>query len=174
MYWDVADEISLSYAVKYHFCTRNENITQTTFVSCSQPCVQKTIKPFSREENTLPLNFFWNAKVLLKTIKSQLNVSESILSRVLAFAKNIPETLVTCNKPGSERPAVINKNIQKALKRKLILAPNTITMQIKKTVSGLAHVSVTARQHVSLKKLKLPSRVMVNKPILTQRIKIRD
>ncbi len=116
----------------------------------------------------------WNAKVLLKTIKSQLNVSESTLSRVLAFDKNTTETLVAGDKLGSGRPVVINKNIQKVMKRKLLLAPNTITMQMKKTISGLAHVSVTARQHVSLKKFKLPSRVMVNKPLLTQRIKIRD
>jgi hypothetical protein len=57
------------------------------------------------------------------------------------------------------------------MKKKLLNSPTTTAKQLNKTVPGLANMSVRAIQHVSLKKLKLPSRVMVKKPLLTQKMK---
>ncbi len=93
------------------------------------------------------------------------------MRRVLAFARKNPETLVAGRKPGSGRPAVIDENIQRVMKRKLLLSPTTTAKQMKKAIPGLANVTVRAIQHVSLKKLKLPSRVMAKKPLLTKRMK---
>ncbi len=43
----------------------------------------KTTKPFSREEKRVAIEL-WKAKVPLKAIRKQLNISESTLRRVLA------------------------------------------------------------------------------------------
>jgi hypothetical protein len=72
---------------------------------------------------------------------------------------------------GSGRPAIIDEKIQRAMKRKLLLSPTTTAKQMKKAIPGLANVTVRAIQLVSLKELKLPSRVMAKKPLLTQRMK---
>jgi hypothetical protein len=98
-------------------------------------------------------------------------MSESTLKRVLAFAKKNPETLVAGRKAGSGRPAIIDEKIQRAMKRKLLPSPITTAKQMKKAIPGLANVTVRAIQHVSLKKLKLLSRAMAKKPLLTQRMK---
>jgi hypothetical protein len=92
------------------------------------------------------------------------------IEKGFGLSKKNPETLVAGRKPGSVRPAVINENIQRAMKRKL-LSPTTTAKQIKKTIPCLANVTMRAIQHVSLKKLKLSSTVMANKSILTQRMK---
>jgi hypothetical protein len=130
----------------------------------------KTSKPFSREEKRVAIEL-WRAKVPLKAIRDQVQMSESTLRRVLAFAKKNPDTLIAGRKVGSGRPCLINKTIQKTMKKKLLNSPTTTAKQLKKTVPGLANMSVRAIQHVSLKKLKLPSRVMAKKPLLTQKMK---
>jgi hypothetical protein len=96
--------------------------------------------------------------VALKAIRDQVKMSESTLRRVLAFAKKNSDTLVAGRKVGSGQPCIINKTIQKAMKKKLLNSPTTTAKQLKKTVPGLANMSVRAIQHVSLKKLKLPPR----------------
>jgi hypothetical protein len=130
----------------------------------------KTSKPFSREEKRVAIEL-WRAKVPLKAIRDQVKMSESTLRRVLAFVKKNPDTLVAGHKVGSGWPCLINKTIQKAMKKKLLNSPTTTAKQLKKTVPGLANMSVRAIQHVSLKKLKLPSRVIAKKPLLTQKMK---
>ncbi len=57
------------------------------------------------------------------------------------------------------------------MKKKLLNSPNTTAEQLKKTVLGLANMSMRAIQHVSLRKLKLHAGVMGKKPLLTQRMK---
>ncbi len=59
------------------------------------------------------------------------------------------------------------------MKKKLLNSPTTTAKQLKRTVPGLANMSVRAIQHVSLKKLKLPSHVMAKKPLLTQKMKVQ-
>lgn len=127
-----------------------------------------TAKPFSREEKRVAMEL-WEANVPLKGIrKKQLNMSESTLRRafVFAFAKKNPDILVAGCKPGSGRPAVINKNIQRAMKKKLLLSPTTTGKQMKMAIPGLAAVTVRVIQHISMKKLKLSSRVTAKKLLL--------
>jgi hypothetical protein len=70
----------------------------------------------SREEKRVVIEL-WRAKVPLKAIRDQVNMSESTLRRVLAFAKKNQGTLIAGHKPGSGRPFVFSKNIQKAMRR---------------------------------------------------------
>jgi hypothetical protein len=87
----------------------------------------------------------WRAKIPLKAIRDQVKMSELTLRRVLAFAKKNPDTLVSGCKVGIGRPCLINKTIQKAMKKKLFNSPTTTAKQLKKkTVPGLADMSVRA------------------------------
>jgi hypothetical protein len=87
------------------------------------------------------------------------------------FSPSVPTYAV--RKVGSGRPCLINTTIQKAMKKKLLNSPTTTAKQLEKTVPGLANMSVRAIQHVSLKPLKLPFRVMVKKLLLTQKMKVQ-
>ena len=105
----------------------------------------------------------------LKAIRSQLKMSESTLRRILAFAKKQPENPIADRKPGSGRPTKITPAIEMIMKRKLVKTPTLTAKQLKKKIPELANVSVRQVQHVCLKKLKLPSRKMSQKPLLTEK-----
>jgi hypothetical protein len=79
----------------------------------------------------------------------------------LAFAKKNQHTLVAGSKDGSGRPCLINKTIQKAMKKKLLNFPTTTVKQLKKTVPGLANMSMRAIQQVSFKFSALTGHVLL-------------
>ncbi len=83
----------------------------------------------------------------LKAIRDQVKMPESTLRGVLAFAKKNPDTWVPGRKVGSGRLCLINKTIQKAMKNKLLNSPTTTAEQLKKTVPGLANMSVPTCVH---------------------------
>jgi hypothetical protein len=60
----------------------------------------------------------------------------------MAFVKKNPKTLIAGQKPGDGRPSLVNRNIQKAMTKRLLNAPTTTAKQQKKTVPGLANMYI--------------------------------
>ncbi len=81
----------------------------------------------------------------------------------MAFAKKNPDTLVAGHKVGSGRPCLINKTIQKAMKKKLLNSPMVTVKQLRKTVPGLVNMSMRAIQHVSFKFSALTGHVLLRR-----------
>jgi hypothetical protein len=59
----------------------------------------------------------------------------------MAFAKKNPKTFIAVQKPGDGRPSLVNRNIQKAMMKKLLNTPTTTAKQ-RKTFPGLAHMYI--------------------------------
>ena len=83
----------------------------------------------------------------------------------------MPEAPVAMRKPRSGHPIKVPKVIQEKMKRKVQTTPTITARQLKKTIPELADTSVRTIQHQCLKVLKLPSRKMANKPLLTERMR---
>jgi ABC-type uncharacterized transport system YnjBCD substrate-binding protein len=77
-------------------------------------------KHFSSDEKKVAIAF-WKAKVLLKTIREQCNMSERTLRRILTHAKKNPNTPVLARKTGTgQTPKIIShtlKQMKEALRK---------------------------------------------------------
>jgi hypothetical protein len=92
----------------------------------------------------------WRAKVPLKAIL--VKMSKSTLRRILTFAKKNQRDWLLATRLAVEGPLSSTKH-PKALRKNLLNSPTTTAKQPKKTVPGLANMSMRATQCVSLKKL---------------------
>lgn len=113
----------------------------------------------------------WKAKVPLKNIREQLQMSERTLRRVLAAAKASPEDPVPKRKKTSGRPAKVMATTLIVMRRHLVRDPTLTAGQLKALMPALANTSIRTIQRMCLEKLKLPSRKMAAKPLITQAMK---
>ena len=113
----------------------------------------------------------WKAKVPLKNIREQLQMSERTLRRVLAAAKASPEDPVPKRKKTSGRPAKVMATTLIVMRRHLVRDPTLTAGQLKALMPALANTSIRTIQRMCLEKLKLPSRKMAAKPLITQGMK---
>jgi hypothetical protein len=91
----------------------------------------------------------------------------------LAFAKKNPDAPVQERMQGSGRPSKVKAADLKAMENILKTTPTATAKKRKERVPGLENVSVRTIQDLCLKKLKLPSRKMASKPLLTQKMKAK-
>ena len=113
----------------------------------------------------------WKAKVPLKNIREQLQMNERTLRRVLAVAKASPEDPVPKRKKTSGRPGKVMATTLSAMRRHLIRNPTLTAGQLKALMPALANTSIRTIQRMCLDRLKLPSRKMAAKPLITQAMK---
>jgi transposase len=113
----------------------------------------------------------WKAKVPLKRIREQLGMSEATLRRVLGHAKKHPSCPVKKRKPGSGKKKIISPETLRGMKHHLSVDPTLTARRLKAMMPGLSHCSIRVIQHHCLRTLKLPSRKMAAKPLLTQAMK---
>ena len=113
----------------------------------------------------------WKAKVPLKNIREQLQMNERTLRRVLAAAKASPEDPVPKRKKTSGRPAKVMATTLIVMRRHLVRDPTLTAGQLKALMPALANTSIRTIQRMCLDRLKLPSRKMAAKPLITQAMK---
>ena len=127
-------------------------------------------KHFSIEEKKVAIAL-WKANVPLKTIRVQCNMSERTLRRILGHAKKNPRAPVLTRKKGTGRTPSITSHTLQQMKEGLRKNPCLTAKQLKERIPGLALVNVRWIQRLCKDKLKLPSRKMAKKPLLSQRMK---
>jgi transposase len=127
-------------------------------------------KHFSSDEKKVAITL-WKAKVPLKAIREQCNMSERTLRRILTHAKENPITPVLARKKGTGRTPKVTSHTLKQMKDALRKNPCLTAKQLKERIPGLALVNVRWIQQLCKDKLKLPSRKMAKKPLLSQRMK---
>ncbi len=125
---------------------------------------------FSQEDKRVAVEL-WKANVPLKSIRDQLNMSESTLRRVLSFARKNPSFPVKKRKIGTGRKPTVTPATLQAMKEIIKDNPTITAKSLKLRLPGLQNIGVRWIQHLCLKKLKLPSRKMACKPLLTQKMK---
>ena len=81
----------------------------------------------------------WKAKVPLKNIREQLQMSERTLRRVLAAAKASPEDPVPKRKKTSGRPAKVMATTLIVMRRHLVRDPTLTAGQLKALMLALAN-----------------------------------
>jgi hypothetical protein len=119
------------------------------------------VKPFSEAQKRAAIEL-WKANISLKRIREQVQMSERGLRNILAYAKKHPGDLPSKVSLGSVR------KIRRALDRNPSITGKTL---LKKNIPDLANVSVRTITRVCCETLKLPSRKMVDKPLLPDRMK---
>ena len=125
---------------------------------------------FSLETKRVAIEL-WKAKVPLKSIRAQLSMSESTLRRILAFAKKNPTLPVKKRKTGTGRKSTITPATIQTMKNILKSNPTVTARGLKLRVQGLQHIGIHQIQRICLKSLKLPSRKMACKPLLSQQMR---
>ena len=111
------------------------------------------------------------AHVPLKQIMAQLEMSKCSLWRILSVAKKSPSLPVKKRKPGSGRKSTITTAVLVDMKKVLARTPTLTAKKLKAIVPGLSHLSIRHIQKICLEQLKLPSRKMARKPLLTEKMK---
>lgn len=111
------------------------------------------------------------AKVPLKSIRQQLNMSESTLRRILAYAKKNPTIPVKGRKIGTGRFSKVTQTTLKTMRDIINKAPTITAKKLKEKVPKLKNLAVRTIQDICLRRLKLPSRKMACKPLITQQMK---
>jgi hypothetical protein len=107
----------------------------------------------------------------VKTISEQCNMSERTLGRILTHAKKNPNIPVLARKTGTGRTPKITSYTLKQMKEALRKNPCLTAKQLKERIPGLTLVNVRWIQRLCKLKLKLPSRKMAKKTLLSQRMK---
>lgn len=125
---------------------------------------------FSKEQKRAAIEM-WKAKVPLKTIRNQLDMSESTLRRILKFAKANPGAPVAERKKGNGPISNFTTAVKNRMKAALCKTPTMTAASLKKAIPELANVSIRRIQEVCKNDLKLPSRKMADKPLLNDRMK---
>ena len=98
-------------------------------------------------------------------------MSKCSLWRILSVAKKSPSLPVKKRKPGSGRKSTITTAVLVDMKKVLARTPTLTAKKLKAIVPGLSHLSIRHIQKICLEQLKLPSRKMARKPLLTEKMK---
>jgi transposase len=128
-----------------------------------------SLKHFTSEQKSAAVELF-KARVPLKKIRNQLNMSERTLRRILSHAKSHPESPIISRKPGSGRPTTFTPAVKEKMKNMLRKNPCITGGQLKGRIPELANSSIRRIQEVCKDDLGYPSRRMAKKPPLTQRM----
>jgi DDE superfamily endonuclease len=130
------------------------------------------VKPFSESQKRAAIEL-WRAEIPLKKIRGQLQMSERGLRNILAvaYAKNHPEDPIKKKSTNAGRPSKLSLGTLQKIKRHLKRNPSITGKGQKQLIPGLADVSIRSIQKACCDRLKLPSRKMVDKPLLTARMK---
>ena len=111
------------------------------------------------------------ANVPLKKISATLGIARNTLWRILSHAKKNPTLPVKKRKIGSGRKLTVDQACLSLMSKHLARKPCLTALQLKMLVPALAHMSIRQIQYICLKRLKLPSRKMAAKPLLTDQMK---
>ena len=90
-------------------------------------------KHFSNDEKRAAIEL-WRAKIPLKDIRKQLEMSESTLRRILAFAKASPSYPIRLRKPVTGRKCKVLPAMKRAMKTKIEANPTITAKQLKKAL----------------------------------------
>jgi hypothetical protein len=129
-------------------------------------------KTLSREEESAAFGL-WKAKFFLKEIRSQLQISEATLRRILTVAKNNLDDPGPDRKARSGKKSKISPSTMMVMKAILMNKPTITSRKLKDRLAGLADVSVRTIQNHCLKTMKMLVRKMANKPLLTEKLKAK-
>jgi hypothetical protein len=131
---------------------------------------KRNSKHFSQEQKRVAVELF-KAKVPRKCIRKQLQMSQHILRHILSHAKSHPDSPVIARKSGTGLARKITPETEKKMEKLLNRDPCLTGKQLKKKIPALGYVGIRRFQQVCTNKLKLPSRKMAKKPLLSQRMK---
>jgi hypothetical protein len=126
---------------------------------------------FSAETRRVAVQL-WRAQVPLKMIRVQLQMSASTLKRLLAHAREHHDLPVKPRKMGTgmKNSKVIDSTLRD-MRKHLLRNPALTAKQLKGLLPALENISIRTIQRLCLMNLKLPSRKMAPKPLLTQAMK---
>jgi transposase len=128
------------------------------------------VKPFSEAQKRAAIEL-WRANIPLKKIREQMHMSERGLRNILAYAKKHPEDPVQKKRKNPGPPSKVSLGSVRKIRRAIDRNPSITGKTLKKNIPDLANVSVRTISRVCREKLKLPSRKMADKPLLTDRMK---
>ncbi len=109
--------------------------------------------------------------VSVDVIAERLGRHQSAIFRLLNKAKNLPPLQSPERKKGSGRPKKIPGHALKILERFVKKNPLATAGDIKQQVPEVSSISVRHINWLILKKLKMPSRIAAQKPLLTKKMK---
>jgi transposase len=109
--------------------------------------------------------------VSVDVIAERLGCHRSAIFRLLNKAKNLPPLQIPERKKGSGRPKKIPGHALKILERFVKKNPLATAGDIKQQVPEVSGISVRHINWLILKKLKMPSRIAAQKPLLTEKMK---
>jgi transposase len=95
----------------------------------------------------------------------------STIFRLLNTAKNLPPRQILERKKGSGRPKKIPGHALKVLEQFFKKNSCATAGEIKQQVPEVSGISVRHINWLILKKLKMPSRIVAQKPLLTEKMK---
>ena len=128
------------------------------------------VKPLTEAEKRAAIEL-WKANVPLKKVREQMKMSERGLRNILAYAKSHPQDPIPKKKKNAGPPTKVSLGAIREIKRALNKNPCITAKVLKKKIPVLANVSVRTIQRTCHDTLKLPSRKMADKPLLTDRMK---
>ncbi len=108
--------------------------------------------------------------VLTSAIADRLGCQRSSVKRLLAKQKALPKDVIPERKKGSGRPAMIKSHTMKVLERSIRKNPRSMARIVKQEVPEVACLTVRNINHLNLKRLKIPSRLAAQKPLLMKKI----
>jgi hypothetical protein len=97
----------------------------------------------------------------------------SSILRLLAKAKSLPPCSIPARKKGSGHPPIIIKHGLKCMERYVRKNPWATAGDIKEKVPEFAAVGLRYIRKLLVEKLRLPSRVAAQKPLLTKKMKAK-
>ncbi len=100
-------------------------------------------------------------------------MSESVLKRVLRSWRKNPTLPQGIRKKGSGRISLVGPTVLQKMRQHLKRDPTITARQLKALMPDLQHLQIRSIQDICFKRLKLPSRKMASKPILTEQMKAK-
>ena len=127
------------------------------------------VNPFSEAEKSAAVEV-WKAKIPLKRIREQLQMSKRGLRNILAYAKKNPEDPVPKSRKKNAGPNnKVSLGTMRKIRSAIIRDPCTTAKTLKKNIPELANISVRTINRICHDQLKLPTRKMADKPLQTTR-----
>ncbi len=111
--------------------------------------------------------------VSVAEIADRLGHHRSSILRLIAKAKSLPPRSIPARKKGSGRPPIIIKHGLKYMERYVRKNPWANASDIKEKVPEVAAVGLRHIRKLLVEKLRLPSRVAAQKPLLTKKMKAK-
>ncbi len=108
-----------------------------------------------------------------RTIMKHLGMSKATLMRVLAFARANPANPIAKRMNGSGHPTKLTEATLEIMKTKQQKTPMLTAIQLRMRIPELEGISVRTIQWACKQTLKMPSRTMRKKPLLTERMRIQ-